>query len=148
MAPHPYNGKHFGLLVEDIDETVEYMTRRLGIEFGRSATIPFVMKGNDRKFEQDVRACYATDRHVELVQAADRGAFDRSRGLGLHHYGGVVADLGPAVADQRSHGNEVDWELSHDGQLIAVFFKGGGPLPGRLELVTSNAPPLFAQYAD
>jgi hypothetical protein len=92
--------------------------------------------------------CYAVDHSLELVEAGGRGPFAAEVGPGLHHYGGVVPDLESAIALQRSLGNDVEWELSYDGHLVAVFFTGSGGLPGRLEFVSAQAPPLLELFAE
>ncbi|KUH67476.1 hypothetical protein AU184_26360 [Mycolicibacterium novocastrense] len=148
MTTQPYRGAHYALLVRSIEETRDTLRRNFGVEFGAVATIPLTVRGHRDEFALDVRACYAKDRHVELVQAADRGPFARSLQYGLHHFGGVVDDLKQAVEEQLSQGNTVEWELSYDDKLVAVFFTGAPCLPGRLELVNGNNPPLFDMFAE
>src|SRR5437764_1128802 len=128
--------KHYALLVESIEASVAHLQETAGLEFRLPARIPFVVAGHGKKYEHEVRACYTLDKSVELVETADRGPFSGANRFGLHHYGGVVADLGAAIDAQRSLGNGVEWELSYDGQLVAVFFSGSQSLPGRLELVS------------
>jgi hypothetical protein len=139
---------HYALLVESIEASVAHIRETVGLEFRSPSRIPFVVAGHGEEYEHDVRACYAIDRSVELVEAADRGPFGGERRFGLHHYGGVVADLNAAVAQQRSLGNDVEWELSYGGQLVAVFFAGTRSLPGRLEFVSAQAPPLLEMFAE
>ena len=141
-------GRHYALLVESVDASVGHLRELVGVEFGSPARIPFVGAGHGEQYEQEVRACYAVDRSVELVETASDGPFAGDDRFGLHHYGGVVADLDAAIARQRSIGNHVEWELSFDGQLIAVFFRGSSALPGRLELVSGTAPPLLDVFAE
>ena len=139
---------HYALLVESIEASVAHLRETVGLEFRSPARIPFVVAGHGEEYEHEVRACYAVDKSVELVETADRGPFAGARRFGLHHYGGVVADLESAVAQQRSRGNDVEWELSYDGQLVAVFFAGSRSLPGRLEFVSGQAPPLLDMFAE
>jgi hypothetical protein len=148
MRPDEYKGRHYALLVESVEAGVAHLRGTAGLGFLVPARIPFVVAGNGEENEQEVRVCYAADRSIELVEAAGRGPFATDLGFGLHHYGGVVTDLEAAIAQQRSLGNGVDWRLSHDGQLIAVFFGGCRGLPGRLEFVTAQAPPLLEMYAE
>jgi hypothetical protein len=148
MKPDDYVGRHYALLVESVEASVDYLEKSVGLQFRAPARIPFVVAGHGEEYEHDVRACYAVDRSVELVEAAARGPFAGERRFGLHHYGGVVADLAAAIAEQASLGNRVEWELSYDNQLIAVFFSGTAALPGRLEFVTAHAPPLLELFAE
>jgi hypothetical protein len=140
---------HYALLVESIETSVAHLQETAGLVFRSPARIPFVVAGDGETYEHEVRACYTVDKSFELVETADRGPFAGGpHRFGLHHYGGVVADLGAAINGQRSRGNDVDWELSYDGQLVAVFFAGTPSLPGRLELVSGNAPPLLDMFAE
>jgi hypothetical protein len=142
-------GAHTSVMVDDVEASVDHLSATLPFEFKAPARIPFEVSGVDgNMYEQQVRACYSTDGTIELVEAADSGPFAGSIGSGIHHYGGLVGDLEAAVAKQLEAGNEVEWKLSYDGQLIAVFFRGGGALPGRLELVTAQAPPLLDMFAE
>jgi hypothetical protein len=140
-------GRHYALLVESVEASVDHLREATGLEFRPPARIPFVIAGHGAQYEQEVRACYAVDKSVELVETAHRGPFAEPK-FGLHHYGGVVADIDTAIAQQRSLGNEVEWELSYDQQLVAVFFRGCDSLPGRLELVSGQAPPLLDLFAE
>lgn len=142
MRDEDYVGRHYGLLVKSIEASVEYLQATTSMSFRAPARVPFVMRSNDEEFEQDARVCYTEDGLLELVEAAERGVFARSLGYGLHHYGGLVADLAAAIEDQTSRGNKVEWELFYEGQLLAAFFSGTDSLPGRLEFVTAQAPPL------
>ena len=148
MRPDEYRGRHYALLVESVEAGVAHLSETVGLEFLRPARIPFVVAGQGQEFEQEVRACYSVDRSVELVEAACEGPVAAQLGFGLHHYGGVVADLEAAIAQQASLGNEVAWRLSYERQLIAVFFEGCAGLPGRLEFVTAQAPPLLELFAE
>lgn len=139
---------HYALLVESIEASVAHLRDTAGLEFRVPARIPFVVVGHGEQYGLDVRACYTVDRSVELVETADRGPFAGANRFGLHHYGGVVSDLGAAIDAQHSLGNDVEWELSYDGQLIAVFFAGSPSLPGRLEFVSRQAPPLLDLFAE
>ena len=134
--------------MESVEASVAHLREMAGLEFLSPARIPFVIAGHGEEYEQEVRACYAMDRSIELVEAGGRGPFAVELGFGPHHYGGVVANLQAAIAQQRSLGNGVDWQLSYDGQLIAVFFRGCAGLPGRLEFVTGDAPPLLEIFAE
>jgi hypothetical protein len=140
--------KHYALLVESIEASVAHLHESAGLEFRSPARIPFLVAGHDETYEHEVRACYTVDMSVELVETADRGPFAGAHRFGLHHYGGVVGDLEAAIDGQRSLGNDVEWELSYDGQLVAVFFAGSQSLPGRLELVSGQAPPLLDMFAE
>jgi hypothetical protein len=140
--------KHYALLVESIETSVAHLQETAGLEFRSPARIPFVVAGDGVTYEHEVRACYTVDKSFELVEAADGGPFAGQHRFGLHHYGGVVGDLGAAIDGQRSRGNDVEWELSYDGQLVAVFFAGTPSLPGRLELVSGQAPPLLDMFAE
>jgi len=148
MRPDEYKGRHYALLVESVEASVAHLKKTAGLDFLAPARIPFVVAGHGEEHEQEVRVCYAADKSVELVEAAGRGPFAADLGVGLHHYGGVVTDLEAAIAQQRSLGNGVDWRLSYDGQLVAVFFSGSAGLPGRLEFVTAQAPPLLEIFAE
>lgn len=148
METEALTSNHYALLVENIDATVGHLTSKLSCRFRSPARIPFEVSGHGERYRQDVRACYDVDGVVELVEAHDHGPFARSVDYGLHHFGGVVGDLENAVGQQRDAGNEVEWELSYRGQLIAVFFRGGKTLPGRLELVTAQRPPLLDLFAE
>jgi hypothetical protein len=148
VKPNDYVGRHYALLVEGIEASVAYLQESVGLEFRFPARIPFVVTGHGETYEQEVRACYAVDKSVELVETAARGPFAGDPRFGLHHYGGVVADLDAAIAQQRSLGNTVEWELSYEAQLIAVFFGGCAALPGRLEFVSGRAPPLLEMFAE
>lgn len=146
--PEEHRGRHYALLVPSIEASVAHLEETAGLDFLAPARIPFVITGSGLEYEQEVRVCYAVDRSVELVEASGQGPFAAVQGFGLHHYGGVVADLETAIARQRALGNPVDSELSYDGQLIAVFFGGCSGLPGRLEYVTAQAPPLLELFAE
>lgn len=140
---------HTALLVESIEDSVDHLTKTLSLEFKAPAQIPFeVTSADGSKHDQVVRACYTQDMTFELLEAGDAGPISRSLGMGMHHHGGPVADIEAAVADQREAGNEVDWELRYEGQLIGAFFRGCPALPGRLEFVSAQAPPLFDMYAE
>lgn len=139
---------HYALLVESIDATVGRFESDLGLRFDTPVRIPFEIEGHGEQYAQEVRACFDADHRVELIEPHERGPFAPSPGPGMHHFGGVVPDLADRVERQRTAGNEVDWELSYDGQLVAVFFTGGGDLPGRLELVNGQAPPLLEMFAE
>lgn len=141
---------HTALLVDDIEQTAAHLERTLSCEFMTPGRIPFVAHDpTGQRHARPVRACFTTDRSIELIEAADDGGpFARELGLGLHHYGGPVADLEATVAAQLAAGNEIEWELRYDDQLIAVFFRGCAALPGRLELVTAQSPPLLKMFAD
>jgi hypothetical protein len=140
--------RHYALLVESIEASVAHLEEMAGLEFRAPARIPFVVAGRAETYEHEVRACYTVDMSVELVETADRGPFAGAHRFGLHHYGGGVSDLEAAIDAQRSRGNNVEWELSYDGQLVAVFFAGSPSLPGRLELVSGQAPPLLDMFAE
>ena len=140
--------RHYALLVESIEASVAHLQKTAGLEFRSPARIPFVVSGHTEVYEHEVRACYTVDRSVELVETRDRGPFAGVHRFGLHHYGGTVGDLEAAIDEQRSLGNEVEWELSYDGQLVAVFFAGSPSLPGRLELVSGQTPPLLDMFAE
>ena len=148
MKAEEYKGRHYALLVESVEASVAYLGETVGLEFCSPARIPFDIAGHGEEYVQEVRACYAADKSVELVEATGRGPFAADQGVGLHHYGGVVDDLGSAIAQQRSMGNSVEWKLSYDGKLVAVFFSGSASLPGRLEFVTAHAPPLLELFAE
>lgn len=139
---------HYALVVEDLGATVAHMSDHFDLEFNPPARIPFEVAGEGDSYIQVVPACYDTKGVIEIVEAQDRGPFAVEKGLGMHHFGGLVSDLDNAVTAQRETGNEVNWELSFDGQLIAVFFSGCAALPGQLELVTAQAPPLLEMFAD
>ena len=139
--------KHYALLVESIEASVAHLGATAGLEFRSPARIPFVVAGHGEEYEHEVRACYALDKSVELVETGARGPFAGESRFGLHHYGCVVADLEAAIDHQGSLGNHVEWELSYEGQLVAVFFAGSRSLPGRLELVSGQAPPLLEMFA-
>jgi hypothetical protein len=140
--------RHYALLVQSIEASLAHLQETAGLKFRSPARIPFVVSGRGDTYEQEVRACYTVDMSVELVEADSRGPFAGEQRFGLHHYGGVVVDLDAAIDDQRSRGNDVEWELSYDGQLVAVFFAGSLSLPGRLELVSGSAPPLLDIFAE
>lgn len=140
--------RHYALLVESIEPSVAYLQATAGLDFRAPARIPFVVAGHGESFEHELRACYTVDMSVELLETGDRGPFGGEDRFGLHHYGGTVRDIETAINDQRSRGNDVDWELSYDGELIAVFFTGSPSLPGRLELVSGQAPPLLDIFAE
>ena len=146
MGDNGLVANHYALLVEDVAATVGHFEERLGVAFKSPARIPFDVAGHGERYSEVALACYSVDGSVELVEAHDSGPF--APPVGLHHFGGPVADLEAAVAAQRGAGNEVEWELSYEGELIAVFFTGGGALPGRLELVSASAPPLLEMYAE
>jgi len=140
--------KHYALLVESIEASVAHLRETTSLEFRSPARIPFVVAGHGETYEHEVLACYAVDKSVELVETADRGPFAGEHRFGLHHYGGVVADLEAAIDGQRSLGNHVEWELSYNGQLVAAFFAGSASLPGRLEFVSGQAPPVLDMFAE
>jgi hypothetical protein len=148
--------RHYALLVRSIDESVTYLQDTHDMRFRSVARVAFVMAGHGHEWRQETRACYSADGLVELVaaahgaaaEAADRGPFGRDLGYGLHHHGAVVTDLDAAVEKQLGHGSEIEWELLDDGQRIAVFFGGVAGLPGRLEFVTAQAPPLLDLFAE
>jgi hypothetical protein len=140
--------RHYALIVESIEASVAHLQETAGLEFRSPARIPFVLSGHGETLEHVLRACYTVDMSVELIETENRGPFAGEDRFGLHHYGGTVADLGTAIDHQRSLGNDVEWELSYDGQLIAVFFAGSPSLPGRLELVSGQAPPLLDIFAE
>jgi hypothetical protein len=139
---------HYALLVESIEASVAHLRETAGLDFRSPARIPFVVAGHDETYEHEVRACYTVDMSVELVETAHLGPFAGAHRFGLHHYGGAVADLQAEIEQQRAHGNHVEWELSYDKQLIAVFFAGTASLPGRLEFVSGQAPPLLDMFAE
>lgn len=140
--------RHYALLVERIEASVVHLQATAGLEFRTPARIPFVVAGHGETFEHALRVCYTVDMSVELVEAGDRAPFGGEDRFGLHHYGGTVDVLEAAIDEQSSRGNNVEWELSYDGQLIAVFFAGSPSLPGRLELVNGQAPPLLDVFAE
>src|SRR5438067_1911496 len=111
---------HTSLMVEDVDASVDYLERTLGLSFRSPARIPFeISEPGGSSSTIEVRACYSVDGTLELAQVGDDGPFARSVGFGLHHFGGVVDDIEAAVEAQRAAGNEVAWELSFEDQLIA-----------------------------
>lgn len=140
--------RHYALLVESIEASVAHLQETAGLEFRSPSRIPFVVSGHGETYEHEVRACYTVDMSTELVETADLGPFAGAHRFGLHHYGGVVSDLEAAIERQCALGNDVEWELSYDGQLIAVFFAGTTSLPGRLEYVSGQAPPLLDMFAE
>ena len=140
--------RHYALLVQSIEASVAHLQETAGLNFRSPARIPFVVSGHGDMYEQEVRACYTADMSVELVEADNCGPFAGEWRFGLHHYGGTVRDLEAAIDHERSRGNEVEWELAYDGQLVAVFFGGSPSLPGRLELVSGKAPPLLDMFAE
>jgi glyoxalase/bleomycin resistance protein/dioxygenase superfamily protein len=148
MKSDDYMGRHYALLVESVEATVGHLGQTAGLAFRSPARLPFLISGQGQEHEQEVRVCYAVDRSVELVEAVGRGPFSAESGFGLHHYGGVVPDLDAAIVQQRSLGNGIEWELAFEGQLVAVFFKGCPRLPGRLEFVSGQAPPLLDMFAE
>lgn len=148
MKADDYNGRHYALLVESVESSVGHLGETAGLTFRSPARLPFLISGRGQEYEQEVRVCYAVDRSVELVEAVGHGPFSADLGFGLHHYGGVVPDLEREIARQRSLGNTVEWELSYDGELVAVFFQGCSGLPGRLEFVSGQAPPLLDIFAE
>lgn len=150
MKPEDFVGRHFGLLVDSIEDSIEYFENAFGMSFLAPARIPFVVRGHGDEWTQPTRAVYDTGLQIELVEVTEKGPMSRDHGVGLHHYGGLVTDLDAAVEEQQTLGNEIEWQLSYEGQLIAVFFRGAAALPGRLELVSAQAPPLesFAEGSE
>lgn len=148
MRLDEYKGRHYAVLVESIETSRAHVEETVDLPFLPPARLPFLISGRGAAFKEEVRVCYAVDHSLELVEARGHGPFAAELGLGLHHYGGVVPDLESAIALQRSLGNDVEWELSYDGRLIAVFFAGCSGLPGRLEFVSAQAPPLLELFAE
>lgn len=119
-----YVGRHYGLLVKSIEASVEYLQATTSMSFRAPARVPFVMRSNDEEFEQDARVCYTEDGLLELVEAAERGVFARSLGYGLHHYGGLVADLAAASRIKRRAGTKSSGSYSTKGSSLRPFSVG------------------------
>lgn len=91
---------HVGIAVRDLDEAIEWYTKRLGAEVELRATMP----------DQQVEAAalrMGTDR-VELITPATPQAplerFLASRGPGLHHLAYAVDDIESALAEFAAEG--------------------------------------------
>lgn len=148
MKAEDFARLHCGHLVRDLNESMKTFAQSFGFEFNTPAVIPFTMKHGDDVWDQPTRAVFATNWIFEMVEVAPKGVFAEEIGFGLHHVGGVVADIDAAVEEQIALENLPEYELSYEGQLIAVFFKGTDAMPGRLELVNAKAPRLLEIFAE
>jgi len=130
---------HAGFVVGDLEAEVAAWKARFGVGFRRVARMGFHLEGEAAVLDQEVELTYTLDGAVELVQAADRGPFDRATQIGFHHFGYTVDDLAAAVAHQVRHDMTVEWRISVDGKPVAVLLRSAGLQPKRVELLSSAA---------
>lgn len=87
-----------------------------------------------------VRFAYSTDGYLEVLETIPgEGLFGDESYRGFHHVGyHATTDLGEAIANAVSAGEEVDYELYVGDVMIAAFFKPTSVRPVRLELLSPS----------
>jgi catechol 2,3-dioxygenase-like lactoylglutathione lyase family enzyme len=142
---------HFGVLVPDLEASIERYSNMLGVAFcaPNVAIFPHADHGTHVEEPARIRMTYSMSGpvYVELIEATGDGVWSARHGFGMHHFGGYAADLGAACAAAIQQGAVPECVVrAADGAHLLTYFAPGGLMGARLEVLTDRMRPAWEKW--
>jgi hypothetical protein len=139
---------HVGFLVADVRAEAERWSERLGVTFRPPAPLVFdiVETATGTEYDVAVPISYAPEGPpwFELLEATGETVWRADQGLGVHHVGGHVADIGAEERRLERLGLAVEARIRlADGTHIITFLQATDGSSTRVELLSELLYPAW-----
>lgn len=137
---------HLGVVVKDIQKSVDYYTGAFGLTFDEIAehALPpdVITRGKPTPYTMRVTFAQMGPLRLELINIVEGESlhteFLKDRGEGIHHLGFEVVDLEKEVANAEEQGLEMICYLKMVGIMAFAYFDSAKTNGVMIELVQEN----------
>lgn len=132
---------HVGMVVPDIEETMEELGRSLGVTWPEPQRRRRRFRSGDDRFEAELRFVYSFEGppYLELIEGVPGTPWDPRGSGSIHHVGVWVDDLEGAAGDLVAAGAPI--ELTYDTPTLQSFTYHVTAAGLRVELVDASRRP-------